>query len=272
MAVQALIPEIRASLPADIALDVMNDRSLSIRNAVEDVQFTLLLGFALVVAVIWLFLKSGRATSFLRWRLPISLIGTFAGMYALGHSIDNVSLLALTLSVGFVVDDAIVMLENIMRHVEEGMEPRAAAFKGSAEVGFTILSMTISLIAVFIPVLFMGGVVGRMFSEFGLDISIAICCPGLSRSRSPDALRVSAEACRSSRTALLAAARVRARLRRADGGLWLGGSQGRRLPRLMLGLTLLTFLATVHDVPIDPQGFLPAGGYGSSDRCDFGAG
>ncbi len=116
-----------------------------------------MLGVALVVAVIWFFLKSARATLIPAIALPISLVGTFAGMYALGHSIDNISLLALTLAVGFVVDDAIVMLENIMRHVEAGMEPLQAAFLGSSEVGFTILSMTISLIAVFIPVLFMGG-------------------------------------------------------------------------------------------------------------------
>ncbi len=172
--VRALIPQIRSDLPADVSLDVLNDRSTSIRNAVEDVQFSLMLGVALVVAVIWLFLKSARATLIPAIALPISLGGTFAGMYALGHSIDNISLLALTLAVGFVVDDAIVMLENIMRHVEAGMEPLQAAFLGSSEVGFTILSMTISLIAVFIPVLFMGGVVGRMFAEFGLDISIAI--------------------------------------------------------------------------------------------------
>ncbi len=257
-AVQALIPEIRASLPADIALDVMNDRSISIRNAVEDVQFTLLLGFALVVAVIWLFLKSGRATLIPALALPISLIGTFAGMYALGHSIDNVSLLALTLSVGFVVDDAIVMLENIMRHVEEGMEPRAAAFKGSAEVGFTILSMTISLIAVFIPVLFMGGVVGRMFSEFGLDISMAILLSGVV------SLTLTPMLC----TLLLKPVDHHVRpswplrvFERGFGALTAGyGWAVRkvvRLPRLMLGLTLLTFIATAMLFQSIPKGFFP---------------
>jgi multidrug efflux pump subunit AcrB len=171
---QALLPAIRAELPAGVEIDVLNDRSLSIRAAIEDVEFTLGISMLLVIAVIYLFLRSVRATIIPAIALPISLIGTFAGMYVLGHSIDNISLLALTLCVGFVVDDAIVMLENIMRHMEEGQLPFPASLLGSREVGFTIVSMTISLVAVFIPVLFMGGVVGRMFSEFGLVIAMAI--------------------------------------------------------------------------------------------------
>ncbi len=176
---KALLPSIRAELPAGVSIDIQNDRSVSIRNAVEDVEFTLALSMLLVILVIYLFLRSVRATIIPAIALPISLAGTFGGMYALGHSIDNISLLALTLSVGFVVDDAIVMLENIMRHVEDGQAPYPASLIGSREVGFTILSMTVSLVAVFIPVLFMGGVVGRMFSEFGLVISMAIILSGI---------------------------------------------------------------------------------------------
>ncbi len=256
--VRALIPQIRSDLPADVSLDVLNDRSTSIRNAVEDVQFSLMLGVALVVAVIWLFLKSARATLIPAIALPISLVGTFAGMYALGHSIDNISLLALTLAVGFVVDDAIVMLENIMRHVEAGMEPLQAAFLGSSEVGFTILSMTISLIAVFIPVLFMGGVVGRMFAEFGLDISIAILLSGVvsltltpmlcARLLKPaDHAAVPAWPLRMFERGFSALTRLYAlAVRKAVG-----------MPRIMLTLTVMTFVATAFMFQSIPKGFFP---------------
>ena len=138
-----------------------------------------MLAVVLVVVVIYLFLGNFRATLIPAIALPISIVGTFAGMYVLGHSIDNISLLALTLCVGFVVDDAIVMLENITRHIELGEQPMQASIKGSREVGFTILSMTLSLVAVFIPIIFMGGVIGRMFSEFGLDLSLAILISGI---------------------------------------------------------------------------------------------
>ena len=142
-------------------------------------QFTLLLTVGLVVLVIFLFLRNVTATIIPALALPVSIIGTFAGMYVLGYSIDNLSLLALTLSVGFVVDDAIVMLENIVRHIENGMRPMEAALKGSREIAFTILSMTLSLVAVFIPVLFMGGVVGRVFREFAVTISMTILISGI---------------------------------------------------------------------------------------------
>ena len=177
--VKSAIPQIQASLPPGVKLDVLIDRSTSIRNSINDVIFSLGLAVLLVVAVIYLFLGSFRATLIPAIALPISIIGTFAGMYVLGHSIDNLSLLALTLCVGFVVDDAIVMLENIQRHIEMGKPAFEAALIGSREVSFTILSMTLSLVAVFIPVIFMGGVVGRMFSEFGLDLSIAIVISGV---------------------------------------------------------------------------------------------
>jgi HAE1 family hydrophobic/amphiphilic exporter-1 len=168
----------RAQLPAAIDLVVLNDRSIPIREAVEDVEVSLMIAIALVVMVIFLFLKSFAATVIPTLALPISLVGTFAIMHALGYSLDNISLLALTLAVGFVVDDAIVMLENIIRHIEMGKKPFQAALDGSREIGFTILSITISLVAVFIPVFFMGGVVGKVFAEFAGTISAAIIVSG----------------------------------------------------------------------------------------------
>ncbi len=177
--VMAKLPQIRAGLPAGVDVSVLNDRSQSIRHSVQDVMWSMLIAVVLVVAVIYLFLGSLRATLIPAIALPISIIGTFAGMWALDHSIDNVSLMALTLCVGFVVDDAIVMLENITRHIEMGKKPMDAAIVGSREVSFTIISMTLSLVAVFIPIIFMGGVIGRMFSEFGIDLSIAILISGI---------------------------------------------------------------------------------------------
>ena len=177
--VKSMLPAIQAELPTGVDISVLNDRSIPIRHAIEDVEFTLALAGLLVVIAIYFFLRSFRATLIPAIALPISVIGTFAGMYVCGHSLDNISLLALTLAVGFVVDDAIVMLENIVRHIEAGEKPMDAAYKGSKEVGFTIISMTLSLVAVFIPVLFMGGVVGRMFNEFGLVITFAILISGV---------------------------------------------------------------------------------------------
>ncbi|MFZ5677790.1 MAG: efflux RND transporter permease subunit [Pseudomonadota bacterium] len=176
--VKAHLASYRSQMPAAIKLDVTNDRSVSIRNAVSDVEFTLMLAAALVILVIFAFLKSLRATVIPVLALPVSLIATCAVMAVLGFSIDNMSLLAITLSTGFVVDDAIVMLENIVRHIEAGQPPFAAAFEGAGEIGFTILSMTVSLVAVFIPVLFLGGVVGRLFNEFAVTISVAILVSG----------------------------------------------------------------------------------------------
>ena len=177
--VKALLPAFREQVPPSINIQVLNDRSISIRNSVADVQFTLVLAILLVVGVIYLFLRSATATLIPALALPVSLIGTAAGMYLFGYSIDNFSLLAITLSVGFVVDDAIVMLENIVRYIEEGMKPFEAALKGAREIGFTILSITLSLVAVFIPVLFMGGVVGRIFREFAVTISLTIIISGI---------------------------------------------------------------------------------------------
>jgi hydrophobic/amphiphilic exporter-1 (mainly G- bacteria), HAE1 family len=172
--VRAMLPKFAEELGPTGHLTVMNDRSLSIRDAVNDVQFTLGLTIVLVVFVIYLFLGRLSATLVPSVAVPISIIATFGAMYVFGFSIDNISLLGLTLAVGLVVDDAIVMLENIVRHVEEGMAPFEAALKGAGEIGFTILSITVSLIAVFIPVLLMGGVVGRIFNEFAIVVTIAI--------------------------------------------------------------------------------------------------
>ncbi|MDQ5836444.1 MAG: efflux RND transporter permease subunit [Acidobacteriota bacterium] len=176
--IKKLIPAFREQLPASVSLDVLIDRSISIRNSVNDVQFTLLLANALVVLVIFLFLRNLRATIIPTLALPTSIVATFAVMYLLNFSLDNLSLMALTLSVGFVVDDAVVMLENIVRHIEAGEGVMEASLKGSREVGFTIVSMTISLVAVFIPVLFMGGILGRLFREFAITISVAILVSG----------------------------------------------------------------------------------------------
>jgi HAE1 family hydrophobic/amphiphilic exporter-1 len=177
-AIKSLIPAFKEQLPASVSLDVLIDRSISIRKSVNDVQFTLLLAVALVVMVIFLFLRNLRATFIPTLALPTSIIATFAAMYFLNFSLDNLSLMALTLSVGFVVDDAVVMLENIVRRIELGESVMEASLKGSKEVGFTIVSMTISLVAVFIPILFMGGILGRLFREFAITISVAILVSG----------------------------------------------------------------------------------------------
>jgi HAE1 family hydrophobic/amphiphilic exporter-1 len=177
-AIKRVLPAFQANLPASIDLQVHYDRSVSIREAINDVQFTLILAGFLVILVILMFLRNLSATIIPALALPISVVGTFAVMHALGYSLDNLSLLALTLSVGFVVDDAIVMLENIIRHIENGEEPFEAAIRGAREIGFTIISMTLSLIAVFIPVLFMSGIVGRLLHEFAVTICAAILVSG----------------------------------------------------------------------------------------------
>jgi HAE1 family hydrophobic/amphiphilic exporter-1 len=172
------LPAMRAQIPPAIQMQPLIDRSLSIRAAVTDVQETLAIAISLVIMVIFLFLRKVSATIIPALAVPVSLIGTCAAMYAFGFSINNMTLLALTLSVGFVVDDAIVMLENIVRHIEGGMRPFEAALKGSREIGFTIVSITFSLIAVFIPVLLMGGMVGRVFREFAVSVAVAIIVSG----------------------------------------------------------------------------------------------
>ncbi|MBY3207282.1 efflux RND transporter permease subunit [Rhizobium laguerreae] len=173
-AINAKLPQLHAEIPPSVNTVVMNDAAKPIRDAISDVKFTMLLTIGLVVLVIYLFTGHATATIIPGLAVPLSLISTFGMMYVLGYSIDNISLLGLTLAVGLVVDDAIVMLENILRHVEEGMPVREAAIKGAGEVSYTIISMSVSLIAVFIPILLMGGVVGRVFNEFGMVVAIAI--------------------------------------------------------------------------------------------------
>ncbi len=178
-AVKALLPQFRAELPTSVHMDVLYDHSDTIRDSYRDVQFTMALTLALVIFVIFVFLRNVWATIIPSLALPFSIIGTFAAMYMLGYSLDNLSMMALILSVGFVVDDAIVMLENIYRHVEDGEDPLTASLVGSREIGFTIVSMTLSLAAVFIPVLFISGVLGRLFREFSVTICVAILISGV---------------------------------------------------------------------------------------------
>ncbi|GLH66058.1 MdtB/MuxB family multidrug efflux RND transporter permease subunit [Geothrix edaphica] len=172
--VKDLMPQLRASLPAAVELTILTDRTVTIRASVEDVEFELMLTIALVVMVIFLFLRTLAATIIPSVAVPLSLVGTFGVMYLLGYSLNNLTLMALTISTGFVVDDAIVMIENIMRYIEEGEPPLQAALKGSGQIGFTILSLTVSLIAVLIPLLFMGDIVGRLFREFAVTLSVTI--------------------------------------------------------------------------------------------------
>lgn len=177
-AVKALLPSFESQLPSSVSINIMFDKSVPIQQSVNDVKFTLLLTLSLVIMVIFLFLRNLSATVIPSLALPMSIVGTFAAMQLLGFNLDNLSLMALTLAVGFVVDDAVVMLENIFRHMEMGKAPAKAALDGAKEVGFTIISMTLSLTAVFIPVLFMGGIMGRLFQEFAVTIMVAILISG----------------------------------------------------------------------------------------------
>ncbi|TDR72444.1 multidrug efflux RND transporter permease subunit [Paludibacterium purpuratum] len=172
--VRALLPQLQASIPQGIQLNVPLDRTPTIRASLADVERTLMISIALVIMVVFLFLRNGRATMIPAITVPVSLVGTFGVMYLAGFSLNNLSLMALTIATGFVVDDTIVVLENISRHIEDGMSPMSAAFKGAKEVGFTVLSMSLSLIAVFIPILLMGGIIGRLFREFAISLSAAI--------------------------------------------------------------------------------------------------
>jgi multidrug efflux pump len=172
--IRTLLPRLKASIPAAINMSIASDRTTTIRASLNDVERTLLISVALVIMVVFLFLRNGRATLIPSIAVPISLIGTFGIMYLCGYSLDNFSLMAITISTGFVVDDAIVVLENVSRHIEEGMSPMQAAVRGAREVGFTVMSMSISLVAVFLPLLMMGGVIGRIFHEFAVTLSSAV--------------------------------------------------------------------------------------------------
>jgi HAE1 family hydrophobic/amphiphilic exporter-1 len=258
-AVTGRLPNYRAQVPAAINLDVLNDRSLSIRASVDDVQVTLAIAVSLVILVIFLFLRSASATIIPALAVPVSLIGTCALMYAFNFSINNMTLLALTLSVGFVVDDAIVMLENIVRHIEGGMRPFEAALKGSREIGFTIISITFSLIAVFIPVLLMGGMVGRVFREFAVSIAAAIVISGfVSLTLTPmlcaRVLRSHHEGEKQNFVLRGFEAMFRAWLAAYEWSLgWV-----LKAKFLMLMVTISTLFATVYLYIVIPKGFFPA--------------
>jgi len=256
--VRAKLPALRAQIPPSVSVDVMMDRSVSVRQAVADVEETLLIAVALVILVIFLFLRSASATFIPALAVPISLIGTCAMMYLFDYSINNMTLLALTLSVGFVVDDAIVMLENIMRHIEEGMRPFEAALKGAREIGFTIISITFSLIAVFIPVLLMGGIVGRVFREFAVTVAVAILVSGfVSLTLTP---MLCARVLRSHNHEKRPNIVLRAFERMFSS--WLRGYEwalDRVLAHkaIMLGVTLLTLVGTIALYVVVPKGFFP---------------
>ena len=257
-AVKSRLPTFRAQVPASINMDLLNDRSISIRASVIDVQETLAIAIVLVVLVIFLFLRKMSATFIPALAVPVSLIGTCAAMYAFGFSINNMTLLALTLSVGFVVDDAIVMLENIVRHIEGGMRPFEAALKGAREIGFTIVSITFSLIAVFIPVLLMGGMVGRVFREFAVTIAVAIIVSGfVSLTLTPmlcaRLLRAHQEGEKENFVLRAFEAMFRGWLR---GYEWLL-DKVLAYKSMMLVVTFATLIGTVYLYVIIPKGFFP---------------
>ena len=260
-AVNAAIPEFQRLLPPTVQLHVLSDRSISIRDAVHDVQITLILTATLVIMVILAFLRTWRATFIPALALPLSIIGTFAGMAMFGFSLDNVSLLALTLALGFVVDDAIVVLENIVRYVEQGMKPFDAAIRGASEISFTVISITLSLVAVFIPILFMGGIVGRFFFEFAMTISIAILLSGfISLTLTPmlasRMLKAHRAGAAEQRPGLLSRAFERGYdLMAAAYRVTLDASL--RVPSVMLIVTLGTIVATVWAFGVVKKGFLP---------------
>ncbi|MGH7413180.1 MAG: efflux RND transporter permease subunit [Candidatus Rokuibacteriota bacterium] len=255
-AINRIMPAFRAQLPASVNLNTLYDRSASIRTSVHDVQFTLMLAIALVVLVIFLFLRNVSATVIPSLALPMSIVGTFMVMYALGFSIDNLSLMALTLAVGFIVDDAIVMLENIVRHMEEGKGRMEAALVGAREIGFTIVSMTASLAAVFLPVLFMGGIVGRLLHEFAVVIGAAVIVSGIV------SLTLTPMACsRFLRPPRGPHGRVYAASERVFTGMLKAYERTLQLvlrhPRFTFGIFLATVVLTGYLFVIIPKGFIP---------------
>jgi HAE1 family hydrophobic/amphiphilic exporter-1 len=256
--IKALLPQLEQQLPASVQLRIRSDRSVPIRDSVNDVKFTLLLTVCLVVLVIFLFLRNVSATIIPSLALPFSIVGTFAVMFALDYSLDNLSLMALTLSVGFVVDDAIVMLENIVRHMEMGKPRLQAALDGSKEIAFTIISMTLSLVAVFIPVLFMGGVVGRLMHEFAVTIGAAILVSGfVSLTLTPMLCSRFLKAPHAIRHGRF----YNAMERMFDG--WLRGyswslRQTIRFKGTTMALSALVLAGTVYLFTIIPMGFIPS--------------
>ncbi|BBP03954.1 multidrug resistance protein MdtC [Sulfuriferula plumbiphila] len=257
--VKAALPGLEASIPAAIQVRIMLDRTTTIRASLKEVENTLILSVLLVVAVVWLFLRDWRATLIPSIAVPLSLIGTFAAMWLLDYSLDNLSLMALIVATGFVVDDAIVVLENIMRHVEAGMRPMAASLLGAREMGFTVLSMSLSLVAVFIPVLFMGGIIGRLFHEFAVTLTIAIAISLLvsltvtpmlaARWLRPHAPPTDGQPLHRPALARGWDAVVRGYARSLDGAL--------AHPRLMLLVFFSTIALNVYLYTIVPKGFFP---------------
>lgn len=256
-AVKALLPTLAESLPASIKLSILRDGSVAIQESAQDIQFTLLLTLALVVLVIFLFIRNLSATVIPSLSLPMSVIGTFAVMYLLDYSLNNMSLMALTLAVGFVVDDSIVVLENIVRHLEMGKNRLQAAFDGAREVSFTIISMTLSLVAIFIPLLFLGGIMGRLFREFSVTIGVAVLVSGVI------SLTLVPMLC----SRFLRAQNVvrHGRLYRATeaGYLWMAGCYSRSLlavlrhKRLTMLFSLAVLAATAWLFAVVPKGFIP---------------
>jgi HAE1 family hydrophobic/amphiphilic exporter-1 len=256
--VRAIMGRLQAQLPASVEVHLLYDRSVSIRDSLRDVKGTLFLTLCLVVLVIFVFLRNLSATVIPSLALPLSIVGTFAAMALLGYSLDNLSMMALTLSVGFVVDDAIVMLENIVRHMEMGKPPLRAAFEGAREVGFTILSMTLSLAAVFIPVLFMGGIVGRLFHEFAVTIGSAILVSGVvSLTLTPMLCSRFLRPAREAHHGRLYEASERVYARALA---WYERTLGWVMDRrpLALAVSALILLATVALFAVVPKGFLPS--------------
>ncbi len=269
--VKTLLVQLKASLPAAVTVTVLTDRTTTIRASVEDVQFELVLTIGLVVLVIFLFLRSFAATIIPSIAVPLSLVGTFAAMYMLGYSLNNLTLMALTISTGFVVDDAIVMIENIARYIEQGEKPMTAALKGAEEIGFTIVSLTVSLIAVLIPLLFMGDIVGRLFREFAVTLSITILMSALvSLTLTP-----------------MMSARILRHNPQAHQGLLYRASEaffetvirwyGATLTWVLrhefttLLVAIATLVATVYLYVIVPKGFFPRAGYGRNPGYFRGA-
>ncbi len=256
-AIRAALPELQSTIPAGIHTTIVTDRTDTIRASVADVQFTLLLAIGLVVLVIFLFLGSVRATLIPALALPLSLIGTFGVMSLLGYALDNLSLMALTVATGFVVDDAIVMIENVVRFIEDGVPPLEAAYRGARQIGFTIISLTVSLIAVFIPLLFMTGVVGRLFSEFAVTLSVAVIVSAVV------SLTLTPMMCgRLLRPIEREKPGRIARLFERGFTLTLAGYArtlrwSLRHGRMMLGIAVLTLIGTVGLYIIIPKGFLP---------------
>ncbi len=258
-AIKAALPQLQASLPPSIKVEVVSDRTQTIRASVSDVQFTLLLTIALVVSVIALFLRKLWATVIPAVSVPISLVGTFAVMLVLGYSLDNLSLMALTIAVGFVVDDAIVMVENIVRHIEDGATPMQAALDGSREIGFTILSISVSLIAVFIPLFLLSGVVGLLFREFAVTVAVSIVVSVfVSLTLTP---MMCARLLKGGEEHRKEPGRISRALERGLDGLVVVYDRGLivalRHRRITLGVMLLTVAATVGLFMVIPKGFFP---------------